>query len=295
MLNTIAGLGSAAGSLISSIGGLQNAHVANSIEKQNLAFQKESFGKSYAHQLEQYDYSKDLQQQLFNREDNSIQRRIADLKAAGLSPVLAAGQGARAGAVVPTKAPQSTPSQRSIQGKALTQQALSELGDVGRTFAETKLILAQADKTKSETLRNKQLTQHESLYLPEKLEEILNKNEYANRTMETRILDAENIAKRNQYKATSSWYNLVKDEVDAGLWTATRKWLLENNSSLNNPHIVNIMTARLLLDIKKYDYELFKKMGQPVQGNMSAYGLVGGGASKLVDILQELGGYLNEK
>ena len=47
-----------------------------------------------------YDYQKALQQKIFQREDTAIQRRMADLEAAGLNPNLAAGQGASAGAVV---------------------------------------------------------------------------------------------------------------------------------------------------------------------------------------------------
>lgn len=47
-----------------------------------------------------FDYQKALQQQFFEREDTAIQRRMADLKAAGLNPNIAAGSPAGAGAVV---------------------------------------------------------------------------------------------------------------------------------------------------------------------------------------------------
>lgn len=60
--------------------------------------------------LANYNYQKDLQRSIFNREDTSIARRVHDLKASGLSPVLAAGQGAGTGGIVSTHAPDIDPS-----------------------------------------------------------------------------------------------------------------------------------------------------------------------------------------
>ena len=59
--------------------------------------------------LANYRYQKNLQNEIFRREDSSIARRVHDLKASGLSPVLAAGQGAGTGGIVSTHAPDFNP------------------------------------------------------------------------------------------------------------------------------------------------------------------------------------------
>lgn len=51
-------------------------------------------------------WMRQAQQNTWNREDNAVQRRVEDLKKAGLNPVLAAGSAAQASSPINTQAPQ---------------------------------------------------------------------------------------------------------------------------------------------------------------------------------------------
>lgn len=97
------------------------------INKKNFDLQKEHFA-----------YQKDLQKQIFEREDNAVQRRVADLVSAGLSPTLAAGSSAGAGSVVSTSAPQ----------KRNNFESLMALAGVGTALANQQKAITEAENAR---------------------------------------------------------------------------------------------------------------------------------------------------
>lgn len=88
--------------LLNPIGTIANVWATVEGVKQN----KKVNELNYQLQKDNLAYQKGLQQIMFGREDNAVQRRVSDLRKAGLSPVLAAGSAASAGPVISTSAPQ---------------------------------------------------------------------------------------------------------------------------------------------------------------------------------------------
>lgn len=143
------------GDILSGVGNLIDAgtNIANSVNAQKNAEKNLAFSK------EQYEYQKRLQQTIFSREDNAVQRRVADLKAAGLSPVLAAGSGAGAGQAVSTVAPHAeTPEINVGLGQKVQSvlDAMSAIEQIKKQKVENSLVQAQKSYYDSQSAKVEQ-------------------------------------------------------------------------------------------------------------------------------------------
>lgn len=96
--------------------------------------------KNWDEQAKQNERQWKSYQQQMTREDNSVSRRVQDLQAAGLSPVLAAGSGATSSAVFGGKAPQMD---NPLAPVADVLGLLKMKEDISNTLAQRKLIESQ--------------------------------------------------------------------------------------------------------------------------------------------------------
>lgn len=142
------------------------------LQKDNLETNKDVAQKNFDLSKEQFEYQKQLNQMTMDREDTAFQRQVADLKAAGLSPLMVAGNGAAASPLNIANAPQFD---MSGVNTALSNY-IGSYNDIfnrklqRQQFAlQSKVQTAQTYTQLAELYMQRKKANLENLYLSEKL------------------------------------------------------------------------------------------------------------------------------
>lgn len=146
-------------------------------------FAEKQFNQQQENWQTAFDYQKDLNKQVFDREDTAVQRRVKDLEAAGMSKWLAAGQGA-------SSTPVST-SNGNVGGQSANLQGLDLKGSImtGINVAQQVQGISNAMADKDNTIADTGLKFAETN--TERKEALLKEAERLNKEKDTLLKETE--------------------------------------------------------------------------------------------------------
>lgn len=236
----LGGIISGIGSLIGATSAQKASEEANKLNRENLAFQKE-----------QWNYNKNLQERIFQREDSAVQRGAQDLAAAGLSKTLAAGSGAGTGAVVAQTAPQNDISSTitpQLEMARIQQSMMSESVQTAMNMKQTmaNIKAQEREQDRADLLAGVTIKAEDwkmgmgEKEFEQKIDEFKNLKSYQQfeKYMQSQYLTMDKQAHKSgmdtsqlQYDEMKRWLEFGDDKIHRELPTDIKMWMWQYNKT----------------------------------------------------------------
>lgn len=226
---------------IGAIGANQQAEATERANRENLKFAREQSAWQQGFAQQQFGYNAAQNALMQQREDNAIQRRSQDLAAAGLSPLLAAGQPASAQHV-----------QSNVSGgpafQAQQQPAYVDFSQILNAVSQGALALKALSESHSEGYKQELLNQQTKLSEAETYGKHISNEEKASDLHNTRGIDVQRWGGKVEHDdIATKFYQVMQAEREARGITAEkiirdREW--EHKQGLRIGEDRNIDTQR---------------------------------------------------
>lgn len=130
-------------------------------------------GNAAEAQAAQIEYMKKMQAETWRREDNAVQRRVQDLRAAGLSPTLAAGSAAGTSAPIQIGAEKPVDPGAAVQAAIAAMQPILMKSQIAKTDADIDVARSQAQSIQYDTLTKEWNNKVRYMMLPDEWQQKL--------------------------------------------------------------------------------------------------------------------------
>ena len=219
-----------------------------------------------------FEWNKHMQMTMMDREDNAVQRRAADMRAAGINPLLAAGSPAQA----QNPGQLESPKLAVMEKAEAAMRMITHQEEISMTRAQKALIRAQEV---GQNIKNKFDALNNNLLLEGKAQEnvfnrIMNEERLNNVLSEIRNRDAGTVLREQEAEFFSR--NLEQKDLDLAL-SRLRETELSNTLTMQEEQI---LALRIANDTNEFILESHLDAGAPPN------------SSKIMQIGSAIGTYL---